>query len=219
MFNKKRVILGSLLMATMMTTIGCNKNDANIEQSQPNNNQVTQKEENVTYGKIKSINNNELILSIGTMNISNKPMGERPNMSGNGERPEMPNMPENGERPAMPDFSNGEFPQMPQDGERPEMPENGEMPEMPQGGMGNREIISLTGEEKTIVVDSNISITTKSFDKENNAQTTKEISLSDLKVDDVLKVKYKEDGVTVEYIELVSMPNKPSFNKNENKDV
>lgn len=210
--NKKlrKFLATSILASSMIFSVGCNStssntNIENTENSQLSNNVVFEEDENTIYGKVTNISNNQITLSLGTMNINK----ERPDNNSSKDL-------NDNKKPDM--SSNSERPEPPSDGERPKLPSDGERPEPPQGednqlNKGNRpEMITLTGEEKIITISDNITITKKSMkmgnsnDNKNNNEET--LTISDISVGDILKVKYNEDKITIESVELISNKNK-----------
>lgn len=210
--NKKlrKFLATSILASSMIFSVGCNStssntNVENTENSQLSNNVAFEEDENTIYGKVSNISNNQITLSLGTMNMNK----ERPdnNSSKDLDDSKKPNMSSDSERP-----------EPPSDGERPEIPSDGERPEPPQGddNMSNKdnrpEMITLTGDEKIITISDNILITKKNMkmDNSNDTQNKNEetLTISDISVGDILKVKYNEDKITIESVELISNKNK-----------
>lgn len=208
--NIKKYMASSLLLAgTMFFAVGCDSNNSNnteevVENSNLSNNVNFEEDLNAEYGKVTNINNNQITLSLGTLNMNK----ERPKNDSDDSKKF-----DESKKPEMPSTSNGNPPELPSDGERPEPPQDNDG----NSNKGNRpEMITLTGDEKVITVTDDIRIIKKNMTKPNsknestNSNDNKEttINLSDISVDDILKVNYNEDKTTIESIELISMGNK-----------
>lgn len=207
--NIKKCIATSLLASTMVFAVGCDSKNSNstgevVKNTNLSNNVDFEEDVNAVYGKVTNINNNQITLSLGTLNMNK----ERPK-NDNDDSKEF----DESKKPEMPSNSNGNPPELPSDGERPEPPQGND----DNSNKGNRpEMITLTGDEKVITVTDDIRIIKKNMTKPNsknestNSNDNKEttINLSDISVDDILKVNYNEDKTTIESIEVISMGNK-----------
>lgn len=203
--NKAKYIASSILAGSILFTTGCssenNTQEESTTQQQGLKNDVDFKQDaNVVYAKVTAINNNQITTLTAIPNTNKS------------------EMPQDGERPEMPE---GERPEMPQDGQRPEMPQGGERPEMPQDGEGHKhgenpsapknigDMISFSGEEKIITVTDDIKITMeqrKSLNSEENSNDEpKFLSIDDISVGSIIRIKYNEDKTVVESIELTNL--------------
>ncbi len=123
---RKYFSLFVLLVVMLSLLAGCSAATAAVsEASQPENPDI--RLEQAVYGKIKEINGNEVLLSIGTLEG-----GRPPNGGGEVTNGEPPALPE-GEGPNR---SEGEMPAFPE-GTGPSQPE-GEMPTLPEGERPSR---------------------------------------------------------------------------------
>lgn len=202
--SKNKYVATAMLAGSMFLTVGCT---ATQEDSSTKETTVFSTKEDSTslVGKVSKIEGYKITIKVGTLN-----MGQG---SQNGERPEIPN----GERPEMP-----EGVEMSENMKKP----SGERPEGSGNGKGG-EMITLTGEEEVITISSDIKIVRISGGRgESNSEEV--LSISDIKVDDIIKINYNENKTSIESIEIMSFgemktPNGKSNNEsndklNENKE-
>lgn len=194
--NTKKYLTTSILASTMIFAVGCDsKSSDNTEEVLENtnlSNDVNFEEDlNTSYGKVTNINNNQITLSLGTLNMNKD--NPKNNTSEEFNKDEKPDIPANKEKPEMP--TDGESPEMPKENDN--QPNNSKRPEM----------ITLNGEEKIITITDSIRITKMNMKKpgsEENNNSEETLTLSDISVNDILKVKYSEDNTTIESIEIMS---------------
>lgn len=197
MINRKnKYLVTSILIGSTILSVGCsssNNTDNNQETSQQSlrNNVDFMEDKNSIYGKITNINEGNITLALGEFNMKNR--GEKPSgESSNDEKP-------NGERH---EILEGEK------HNKGEQPTNGEP----------MDIISLTGEEKIVVITNDIIINKMRIkrpslkDEDNNtaSHSNEQLTLAELSLGDIIKVNYNEDNTKIKSVELVSSPSKES---------
>ncbi|SFR93403.1 prolipoprotein diacylglyceryl transferase [Anaeromicropila populeti] len=192
MRKKYMLYVAALSVALFMT--GCNAEKTNEETAVVENTESSQVSdendeameaagaESDLLGEVTAVSENSVTIAVGIQRqMGGGSNGEKPD----GERPE-------GEAPSgeTPDGKapEGEAPS----GEKPD----GEVPEgeVPSGEKGKGGMLSLTGEEKEIVVSEQTEIV-----KESN-NTSESITIADIQTGDILAIEYEEDGETVKSI-------------------
>lgn len=203
---KKKYIAASMLASSMFLAVGCNNQNTGLFNStvEESTTSSTKENENIIAGKVINIEGNNLTINVGTLNMGpGGSKGERPEMPQDGERPEMP---EGGEKPEMPNNTDKDKSDV---SKKPE----GQNPPDKNGG----EMISLTEEEKVIVLSSDIKITKMSGGKDGN--NSEELSVSDIQVGDIVRINYSNDN-EVENVEIISIGKmKDSSDKNKEETV
>lgn len=82
------------------------------------------------------------------------------------------------------------------------------------------EIISLNGEKRVITISNDIIISKSNFKASNSKDenSSNQLTISDLRLGDVIKVNYNQDSTKIESIELVSSSAKEYYNNTTDTD-
>lgn len=184
--NKKKYLISSFLVGTLLFLVGCSSKNISIVSDE----NIVQPNNHTDFKKDESSTYGKVTdISSNqiTLTIGTLNLGMN---KGSQERPEI---------------SDGE--KRPENSNRPEMFNEEERPEM----------ITLSDEQTTITITDDIKITKMNMRKPNseNSNNTEEeyLSLEDISIGSILKVKYNKDKTEIESIELIS-----SFNDNSKDD-
>ena len=187
--NKKKYILNSILISTMFLSIGCTNTNTTTQQSE-----VATETKSIN-GEVIAITDNKMTIKVGTVKLK-----------------------DNAAPPAKPD-SNEEPPAKPSEkqdtdtkGKNNPRRENGEKPNKKEEALkepDDRNMLEFTGEEITVEVKSDVKIKEISSRKADGTnQKEEKLSLSDIRIGDLVAIEYKEDGKTLNSIEVIFVNDK-----------
>ncbi|QAT43616.1 hypothetical protein [Aminipila luticellarii] len=188
------LLIGSLV--AVLSLSGCSSSSA--EESDKDTSATVQAEtvQGLQYGQIKSIDENQMTIALGTVNSAPSPDGKQTAAS-DGQTPSAVQAPPEGQtppaKPSGEDTKGGQPPEKP-DGQNP--PDGNPAPNGDQSGASNKSNITLTDQTLTVTIADSTTVGYMN-------SSTSSAAISDLSVGTTIAVKLGEDGKTAEQILII----------------